>query len=313
MSTEHVAIVFVSYNCGADIAQLIRQIDELPHDGFRLSYVVVDNASTDDSVEQLRALNVDHTTIVPSPVNLGFGAGCNLAFKQIESCDKVLLLNPDVEVFEDSIQALFDASLSDPAAKIWGGVTLNPDGAPDCQSAWREPTLRSVIGWALFIDVLHQRWRGYSILSYPDLVGQRSVDSISGCFLLIDHQLLSSLEGFDERFFMYSEEIDLCRRAREMGASPTQYASARVVHIGSATVSSFNKLRFLYQSKLKYCRKYWPTIPYQLAVFCTRLGVHLRVIGLRIKHWLSKSEATKAKAQQWRQILVTREVWSDHG
>ena len=83
MSTEHVAIVFVSYNCGADIAQLIRQIDELPHDGFRLSYVVVDNASTDDSVEQLRALNVDHTTIVPSPVNLGFGAGCNLAFKQI--------------------------------------------------------------------------------------------------------------------------------------------------------------------------------------------------------------------------------------
>ena len=260
MSTEHVAIVFVSYNCGADIAQLIRQIDALQHEGFRLSYVVVDNASTDDSVEQLRALNVDHTTIVPSPVNLGFGAGCNLAFKQIGTCDKVLLLNPDVEVFEDSIQALFDASLSDPAAKIWGGVTLNPDGAPDCQSAWREPTLRSVIGWALFIDVLHQRWRGYSILSYPDLVGQRSVDSISGCFLLIDHQLLSSLEGFDERFFAYSEEIDRAA-GPEMGASPTQYASARVVHIGSATVSSFNKLRFLYQSKLKYCRKYWPTIP----------------------------------------------------
>ena len=239
MSTEHVAIVFVSYNCGADIAQLIRQIDSLPHEGFRLSYVVVDNASTDDSVEQLRALNVDHTTIIPSPVNLGFGAGCNLAFKQIGTCDKVLLLNPDVELFEDSINELFQRFVVNPDAGIWGGVTLNPDGTPDGKSAWREPTLRSVIGWALFLDVLQNIFADTSFFvlrGFSECKGH--VDSISGCFLLIDHQLLDRWKDLMSNFLCTAKKLTFVAGLGEMGASPTVDMPAQIVHIGSETVNS---------------------------------------------------------------------------
>ena len=156
-------------------------------------------------------------------------------------------MNPDVELFEDSIQRTFPI-LSDPDASIWGGVTLNADRQVDGKSALKEPRLISVWSWALFFDRLLEKIFGTRLGGYAELANLAApptqVDSISGSFFLIDYALLMRLEGFDEQFFMYCEEVDLCRRARQLGARPTVDPSIQIVHRLSETLNSASKIKF---------------------------------------------------------------------
>lgn len=312
MSTDpSLAIVFVSYNCGADIADLIRGLKASPLAGYQVRYVAVDNASSDDSVAQLSALEADDVIVVPSTENLGFGRGCNLAFELCQDSDQVLLMNPDVTLFEDSVAQLLAAAKGLPDAGIWGGVTLNEQHQPDGAHAWREPTLIQTLAWATYVDQIVMLLTGTSLAAYPTAMvahsDHYSVDAVSGCFLLIDRGLLDRLGGFDPQFFMYSEEIDLCRRARELGAQPTVCTQAKLIHAGSATVTSLNKLRFLHGSKLKYFSKHWSPLKYAVAYAVAYAGVALRVVGFGLKSMVS--DDSKPSYRNWRSVAVDRSVW----
>jgi len=83
-----------------------------------------------------------------------------------------------------------------------------------------------------------------------------SVDAVSGCFLLIDAHLWQALNGFDERFFLYSEEIDLCQRARAMGANPQVINAVQFKHVRGTTSHDFSRMKMLINSKLLYWQKH---------------------------------------------------------
>lgn len=305
---ERIDIVIVCYNCGSDIASLIEEIrlGEYPLDKIR--FLIVDNASADNSLAILKKASGIDIRIIESQKNLGFGAGCNLTLDYL-SASKTLFLNPDVNLYPDSIKKLLAFSSEHPNAKIWGGRTLNSAGKDDGFGAWREPTLTGLVYWAFFIDILRKRIGLPSVDAYEldNTAEFINADAISGSFFLIETSTFKALNGFDERFFMYSEEIDLCRRARDIGASPKSSTSAKIIHHGSQTLDSINRLNFLYYHKLKYFQKHWSNSKFIIAKHTIRLATLLRLASYSI---LSISDPSKKPQQQlWLNFLKIQQNW----
>ena len=203
-----------------------------------------------------------------------------------------------------------DCYVRQPDQMIWGGVTCDVDGNPDGKSAWKEPSLFGLLCWALCLDPVLKFFGGHNPDGYgrSAICGEQTVDAVSGCFLLIDPHLFRKLEGFDERFFMYSEEIDLCRRARALGAEPMVTDKSRLVHIGSTTLSSFNKLYYLYRSKLKYFHKHWGWSKYFTARLIITLGSVLRLVAFTLLSVFRRKYTDQSKV--WWLFLKSQLRWS---
>ncbi|WP_237068050.1 glycosyltransferase family 2 protein [Microbulbifer guangxiensis] len=291
-------IVIVCYNCGRDILKLVGDLRSGDYPTDRLSLTIVDNASADDSVELLRRIEGIPSVLIEAGRNLGFGAGCNLAVRHIAGDGLILFLNPDVRLRRDSLTALIRGFYQYPLSGIWGGLTCNADGEPDGKSAWREPSLLGLAAWSFFLDAALRPFGFPGVEAYSPralLQGPR-VDAVSGCFFLIDNDLFHRLGGFDERFFLYSEEIDLCRRARLLGAQPQIIPAAQVMHTGSVTLTSENKLRHLYYSKLLYFRKHWSPVPFRIARMVLNVGTLLRLTALSVLSPLRRDFNHRRKA-----------------
>ncbi|WP_226666430.1 glycosyltransferase family 2 protein [Microbulbifer aggregans] len=310
-------IVIVCYNCGVEICRLLADIVEgdLPLES--INFFVVDNASSDDSRTLLRALQLPRIHLIESEHNLGFAAGCNLGARAITNLGTktdankapILFLNPDVRLQHDSLSNLLTFARENPHCGIWGGFTCNTQGELDGKSAWREPALLDLVCWSLGLDRLFSRVLGRTSGGYSRRSLQKSgeVDAISGCFLLIDHTLFRRLDGFDEDFFLYSEEIDLCRRARCLGARPRVTERALIMHAGSQTLSGFNKLNHLYRSKVRYFHKHGSALKVAVARRLIALGSQLRFLGFAV---LSLGDSRfVSRRDLWRNFIASQRQW----
>jgi N-acetylglucosaminyl-diphospho-decaprenol L-rhamnosyltransferase len=223
----------------------------------QLKVVVVDNASTDGSSNGLKAgrasLEVAHNA-----TNRGFAAACNQGAERGRS-RFVLFLNPDVRVRSDTI-ANAVRYMDDPTNSgvgILGAQLLDADG--DVQrSCARAPTATTLLLHALFLDRLFPAFVPPHFLTEWDHGDTRAVDQVMGAFLLIRRSLFERLGGFDERFFLYFEDVDLCLRARQAGWSVVHLASARAEHTGGGTTAAIKDRRLCYlaNSKVAYTAKH---------------------------------------------------------
>ncbi|MGJ0429763.1 glycosyltransferase family 2 protein [Methylobacter sp.] len=277
---KKLAIIFICYNCGPDIAANILDIKNMDIGQASIQFIVVDNASSDDSINIISSLNLDNIKIIKNKNNYGFAKACNQGLLDVDA-DYYLLLNPDIKLFKDSLSNLLKFATDYPSAGIWGGVTINGDGVLDSKNAWREPSLWGLICWAFFLTRFFSSIQKFTPDQYINANWElaNQVDSISGCFFLIDSSLWKKLNGFDERFFMYSEEIDLCNRARKLGAQPMVTNQAIIMHYGSGTITSDNKLNYLYKSKLIYFKKHWSYGKFVTARIVMFIAVFLRSLS----------------------------------
>jgi N-acetylglucosaminyl-diphospho-decaprenol L-rhamnosyltransferase len=190
---------------------------------------VVDNASSDGSSEALVA--VDSTVrLVKTGTNRGYGAGAN---RGIESSDLELVLvsNPDVAVHDGAMAALVEVLGSDPTLAIVGPRILEPDGTR-YPSARRFPSLVDAAGHALLGDLIPtNRFTRRYRLDSVDAEDVTDVDWVSGAFFLARRRALEELHGFDESYFMYAEDTDLCWRARRAGWGVAFVPGAVITHL----------------------------------------------------------------------------------
>jgi N-acetylglucosaminyl-diphospho-decaprenol L-rhamnosyltransferase len=245
-------IVIVSWNTRDDLLRCLDSIDTNPPNcDFEVR--VVDNASTDDSVAMVRE-KFSRVNLYPSPVNMGFGRANNLAVAQ-SSGEFVLLLNPDTLVQAKALDRLLNYLSSHNDVGAVGPKLLNADGTLQI-SAYPEPTLVRE-WWRLFhLDSL------YPLGSYPQRLfygsQPRSVDALMGACLLIRRTLIDQIGLFDESFFMYSEEMDLCVRIRKAGWAIHWLPEALVTHLGSQSTQQIADQMFLelYRNKVRFFRKW---------------------------------------------------------
>lgn len=247
-----VAAVIVNWNAGQT---LLTCVQSLRADGIT-DVVVVDNASSDGSPQALAKADPE-VRIVPTGANLGLGTAANrgvAATKARDDTPYVLVLNPDAIVEPGAVKALTAALDRDPELAIVGPRIENPDGSP-YPSARRFPDLGVAAGHAFLGFVApDNRWsRAYKRYDVDqDRTRAADVDWVSGSCFLARRRAFEAVRGFDESFFMYCEDVDLCWRMGRAGWRVGFEPAARVVHIGAVSTNQTP-----YRMILEHHRSVW--------------------------------------------------------
>jgi N-acetylglucosaminyl-diphospho-decaprenol L-rhamnosyltransferase len=267
--------------------------------------VVVDNGSADGTVGIASEFPVE---VVETGRNLGFAAGCNEGARHC-SGELITFVNPDALVTPDALEALASTAREDARCGPLGGRAELPDGAYDPRSVMGGPSLRGALLFALGIDRLFRGSRRldpeHGPAHLPVSRGSHAVPAVSGAFIAIPRALWDALEGFDERFFLYGEDVDLCLRAARLGWRPTLVARSAYRHVGGVSSSDNNaRDRLLYRGKVELYRRHLARPGADIAVVALQLGVLLR--GLPAILRLPRVAAT---ARPWWALFRDRQVW----
>jgi len=221
-----VSVVIVNYNSGEYLRRCITSV--LAHRDD-VEILVWDNASTDDSLV-LQSNILDRIRLIRAERNFGFARAVNAAIREC-SGEYVLLLNPDAEARSDFISPLVDFLDLQGGNCVVGGKVINPDGTLEraCMRAMPTP-------WSAFlrlsgISLLFPNSRLLSRYNLPESKNDkpRKVGAVSGSFCIFSRKVGEEI-GFDERFFLFGEDLDFCLRAAEAGRPVWFVPSASVVH-----------------------------------------------------------------------------------
>ncbi len=238
-SLASVRVVIVNYNTAGLVIDCLRSISQ--EAGLRV--VLVDNASTDGSANQIQeAVRAngwsEWVDVIAATHNGGFAAGNNIALRQVlegsDLPDYVLLLNPDTVVREGAISRLVEFLKAHPRAGVAGSRLENPDGTPQ-RSAFRFPGVLAEIENGLRLGLMSRLLSRYVVA--PTVRNElHSTAWVSGASMLVRREVFEQIGLLDEGFFLYFEEVDFCRRAQTAGWECWYVPESRVVHlVGQAT------------------------------------------------------------------------------
>ncbi|HEY8427382.1 MAG TPA: glycosyltransferase family 2 protein [Sandaracinaceae bacterium] len=217
-------------------------------DGHRID--VVDNDSQDGSEEKLRAAVAREgwrdVRVLQTGHNGGFGYGNNYAIRRAlcspDPPEFVHILNSDAFPEPDAIEALLRFMRDHGEVGIAGSALRGVDGEPHI-SAFRFPTLKSEVAGSFRLGLLSRLWPDAEVPIRPRPERSREVDWLAGASMMIRREVLEEVGLFDETFFLYFEETDLCRRAKKAGWSIWYVVESRVVHAGHASTGLKDKAK----------------------------------------------------------------------
>jgi N-acetylglucosaminyl-diphospho-decaprenol L-rhamnosyltransferase len=215
-------VVIVTYNSARVVGDLL---DSLPAalDGLTADVVVVDNGSADETVSLLESRGDCH---VVRSANVGYAAGINRGVREAAGSDAILVLNPDARLHARSVAPLLQA-LHEPHTGIVAPQVRSPDGSLEL-SLRRKPTLLRALGLTRTgIPALSEYVGAAGEYAHPHVV-----DWALGAALLMSRACFDALDGWDESYFLYSEETDLSLRARDIGLLTRYEPRSVAVHIG---------------------------------------------------------------------------------
>src|SRR3989344_2261404 len=192
-----------------------------------LEIIVVDNASVDDSYSVIKKLaNKTNLEVIQSKENVGFAKGCNIG-ANASSGTYILFLNSDTQVLDRGFLQMVKFLDEHKGVGILGGKLLNPNNTPQ-QSGGKFYNL-----WNLFLMLL-----GGDVFIRKAALKIEEIDWVSGACMMIKKELFQKLSGFDEHFFMYIEDMELCFRAKKLGLLTYFYPDCRIRHV---SLGSSNK------------------------------------------------------------------------
>lgn len=246
----------------------------------QVKIIVVDNASVDGSAEMVES-TYPLVDLIDSGGNIGFGRANNLAASQSDT-PYVLFLNPDTIVLKDSIAKMVAYMESNPAVGALGGKMKFPNGTVQPLGLQWFPSPFTELLSMLFISQKTQK-RLRSYLPYIDPNENSDVSKLYGGCLIVRKTVLDQVGWFDERFFMYGEDVDLCRRITDAGWKLYYLSDAEIIHlVAGASGNSTNQFSTLMkcESISKLMGKYYGkagTLSYRIVI---AIGSQVRLILL---------------------------------
>jgi hypothetical protein len=264
-------IIVVNWNAGVGLLECVRSI--IQHgEGLVEKIVVVDNDSSDGSTVQVE--DEPAITMVHAGANLGFGKACNRGARLCDS-EYLLFLNPDAKLMAGSLAAALNFMRQPSNARVGVcGIQLIDEQGRLARSCSRFHSVGSFAAHALGLNRIRcLRALGHTMEEWPHTT-TRAVDHVIGAFYLIRRSLFESLGGFDERFFLYFEDVDLSMRVSGAGWESVYLADAQAFHAGGGTSRQVKAARLFYslRSRLLYGFKHfspreaWTLVA--LTVFC---------------------------------------------
>jgi GT2 family glycosyltransferase len=303
-NTPTVSIIIVNWNSEELLGKCLKAVFEST-EGLDIEVIVVDNASSDSSVEMIDSV-FPAVKVIQLGENLGFARANNIGLKDSHG-EFILLLNPDAFLHNNAVEIMVKHMQTHPRVGACGPRLLYEDGQIQ-RSCSSFPTLRTELWQALWLDKLFPRSRvfGEYQMTYWDLDDLREVDCVMGACMLIRRDALGELGLLDERFFMYSEEVDLCFRMKQSGWKVIFVPMASATHIwrGSAQgVPHERTFLRLYGSRVKFFRKHYGktvTLIYKAEIL---LQVMLRVVGGGVTGWIVRNAELERKTRNYRALL----------
>jgi len=306
-------IIVVNWNSGSYLRGCLASVRSVKQAGLAIRRIeVIDNASSDDSAENLQFPDLP-CNVTRNPQNRGFGAACNQgAFGS--TSDYLLFLNPDTVLLADSLAVpiTFMEESRNQHVGICGVQLVDERGnvARTC-SSFPSPAL--LCARMLGLDkVFPSVVPGHFLPEEQHRLSQR-VDQVIGAFLLIRRDLFERLRGFDERFFVYFEDLDLALRAARAGYDSFYLADARAVHAGGGSTRQARAAALFYnlRSRIQYSWKHFGFFGGAAVVLGTLLleSVARLLRGIFRRSLDEVWETSRAYAKLWRQtarLLLSR-------
>lgn len=254
MTHPDLSIIIVSWNVRELLANCLRSV--LAQTGLALQVIVVDSASSDGSPE-LVAEQFPQVELVACQENVGFPRGNNLGLERANG-RFILLLNPDTIVHGDALAKMVSYLQQHPAVGVVGPQLLNDDGSVQ-SSRRRFPTLRTAVFESTWLQPFAPKavLDHYYVRDVED--GETAVVQwLMGACLMTRQEVVAQVGGLDEAYFMYSEELDYCRRIHEAGWQVVYYPEAQVTHLsGKSSEQAVTQRHINFnRAKLRYFRKY---------------------------------------------------------
>lgn len=253
-----VSVVIVNYNVKEFVQNLLHSLEKATR-SIKAEIIIVDNASDDGSVELISEKFPD-VKLVASKENLGFGKANNVGFRLAQG-KYIFILNPDTLVQEDTLEKLIAFFERTPEAGMIGCKILNPDGTLQlaCRRGFPSP-------WTSFCKVtglssLFPKSRLFAKynLTYLDEDQIAEVDALSGSCMLMRKDVYDKIGGFDEQFFMYGEDLDLCYRVQKAGYKVFYVPETKIIHYkGESTKrSSLDETKVFYGAMSLFVKKHF--------------------------------------------------------
>ena len=260
------SVIIVNRNGGDRLAQCLASVEK-ERAGKDWEVLVVDNASTDGSPDMV-ARRFPDVKLVRNGENLGFAKANNQGFRMSRG-RLVLFLNPDTTAYPGSLGLLLEELSRDPGIGAVGPVLVFDENAFQVSFGGKVTFLRELARKSVL-----NAWRKRRL---SRLRHKRPVVWVSGACLMAGRRILEQVDGFDEKFFLYFEDIDLCYRIREKGLQVVLLLQARIFHAGGAStagVPHFSRLEYR-KSQLYFYEKHNSVSSQRLLKFYLRLLVRL--------------------------------------
>jgi GT2 family glycosyltransferase len=249
-------VVIVSYRCRELLRDCLESLRAHPP-GRPMRVIVVDNASGDGTVEMVAA-DYPEVALHESESNLGFAAATNLGIRS-GAAPYVLVLNPDTRVAGGALDRVLSVLDSRAEVAVAGPRLVREDGSPDHAAKRTFPTPLSALGY--FTGIGRRAGASERLAAYrAPGVESGAVDAVNGAFMLIRRSALEQVGGFDEGYWMYMEDLDLCYRFAQAGWVTWYEPSATVVHVkaGSSGMVRSPRLNYAFHyGMFRFYRKHY--------------------------------------------------------
>jgi GT2 family glycosyltransferase len=299
------SIILLCWNDREVIAECLRSIFANTH-STDFEVIVSDNGSTDGSVEFIRSL-YPMVHVIENGRNLRFAKANNVGIRASRG-EYVLILNPDTIIHDGTLDTMICFADQHPEAGAFGCRVLNRDLSYQV-SARPLPSFRAEWIAALYLRNLGRFHNWFTSDSYCGWNGttERQVGWLSGCFILVRGGLLKSLGGFDEQFFYYYEDIDLCRRIWQVGRAILYTPNVSITHLGGqSTKTRFPPLGFVLDSQVTrylYYYKYSGKRGVRRARRIALVSASIRRFGYGVKQLVRPTAAGRERLELLRALF----------
>ncbi len=280
---KHIDIVIINWNAGSLLAEAVDSILQSSYDLNEVSIIVIDNASSDNSIKLLPS----HPSIkiIYNKENVGFGSACNQGIN-IGQSEYFLLLNPDTKLFSDTLKKSVQLMEKCKEVSVLGVKHVDDNGnvRPSCSHF---PTTFDFIVLTLGLyQLLPKLFRSPIIMMNYDYEKAGNVDQVMGSYMFTRKSDIEKYKlRMDERFFVYYEDLDFSKRLHDLGGISYYVPTISIVHKENGTTDQIKGKRLFYNviSRLQYCKKHFGYGAYSLIVlFSLFIEPFTRILHLLI-------------------------------
>lgn len=276
--------IIVTYNSEKEIQHVLSSLIRF---GDLISEIIVIDNNSNDKTPDLIDKENSHVKLFRNTKNIGFAKAVNQGIRLSNESSNILLLNPDTVIYKNTIQNLIACSIKLNAGVV-GGKASREDKKTIHGTFVRKPDFLTVafdytnLRKLIPKDYFHKR---HYYLDKPFPKKAIEVDAVSGAFMLINREVVNSIGMFDEKFFMYLEDIDFCLRAKKRGYKVIFCPNSTIMHKGGASSKNIDKInhKAWNDSRAYFVKKYFDGFKEDILLLALAVDKMITKLWIKIK------------------------------